>query len=70
MPSEESDQAAFAANLQAHSRGGFAVYHLLEFGTKEGRVGDIAFFDSGGTYRWLGNAFDTEAPLAPYILHA
>ena len=47
-------------NLQSQSRGGIAVYHPLEFLPHEGRLGDIAFFDSRGKYRWIHNAFHTQ----------
>jgi hypothetical protein len=33
--------------------------HVPDLRNNSGKVGDVAFFDSTGTYRWLRNAFHT-----------
>jgi hypothetical protein len=57
--SSGSTQAAFSANL-AGTPLGTAVYHPVPFNQRSGRVGDIAFFDENGGYKWIRNAFDDE----------
>jgi hypothetical protein len=55
MPSRLSNQDSFAANLESQSRG-LAVYRPFQVQAHSRRVGDIAFFDSQGIYRWIHNA--------------
>jgi len=39
---------------------GTALYHPVLIRERSGRVGDIAFHDSEGHYKWIRNAFDVE----------
>jgi hypothetical protein len=54
-----SKQMAYAANLKEEGYG-LAVYKPLRFleEEKEKRVGDIAFFDSQGMYKWVANVWN------------
>ena len=42
---------------------GMALYEPLPFrnATHHGRVGDVAYFNPDGDYKWVCNAFDAEA---------
>jgi hypothetical protein len=54
-----SIQERYAKDMkEVHS--GVAVYHPIKFDDHSGRVGDVAFFNHEGTYRWLRNAFHSE----------
>ena len=55
-------QASYAANLQNQGRG-LAVYRPFSIEPHSNRVGDVAFFDSEGIYRWLQNAFHSDVSL-------
>lgn len=52
-------QAAYAANLSGRQHG-TALYKPIVRDSHSGIVGDVAFFDSHGKYKWLQNAFFTE----------
>jgi len=56
-----NQQATFAANLGGTSLG-MALFDPIEFRENMlyGRVGDVAYFDSEGSYKWICNAFDTD----------
>jgi hypothetical protein len=61
MGPKRSHQEEFAVNLEGHCRGGTAIYHPLEFrpDSNLNRVGDIAFFNSSGEYKWIQIAFNS-----------
>lgn len=56
-------QASYARNLSGTPLG-IALYDPVELSSKSGRVGDIAFFDDTGRYRWIRNAFDVAVTLS------
>jgi hypothetical protein len=61
-------QASYARNLGGTPLG-IAVYDPVELCSNSGRVGDIAFFDDTGRYRWIRNAFDSVVNLGlSYLL--
>ena len=51
-------QEKYAKNLESQCRG-LAVYRPAAMQAHSHRVGDIAFFDSQGLYRWVQNAFNS-----------
>jgi hypothetical protein len=51
-----STQEIYAANLKCQDLG-YAVYRPFKQGDHFQKVGDIAFFDGEGMYRWVQNAF-------------
>jgi len=68
MPSEEATkQHQYAANLAGTSMG-MALYEPIRFrnGLLVGRVGDVAYFDAGGDYKWICNAFNSE--VSPVVI--
>lgn len=54
-----SKQTAYARNLREEGYGN-AIYKPLLFvkEEKEGRVGDIAYFNSQGAYKWIANVWN------------
>jgi hypothetical protein len=55
----QSKQDIFAENLKGYSMG-MALFDPLPIGPEIrdiGNVGDIAFFNEDGRYRWVSNAF-------------
>jgi hypothetical protein len=63
-----SPQEEYAANLGSSTLGLPVVvpFLLLEH---SGRVGDIGFFDKGGNYHCLANAFDTLVLVIENLAH-
>jgi len=63
-----SPQEEYAANLRSSTFGlpVVAPFPLLEH---SGRVGDIGFFDKGGNYHCLANAFDTLVLVIENLAH-
>jgi hypothetical protein len=56
---EMSKQAAYASNLREKGYG-TAIYKPLEFLEEdcERRIGDIAFFNREGEYKWVANVWN------------
>ena len=54
-----SHQESYAKDLEGTALG-VPVYYPIELGDHTGRVGDIAYFDQTGRYRWIRNAFHVE----------
>ena len=54
-------QTAYSANLEREGLG-MALYHPLPFleNENEKRIGDIAYFDAQGIYKWIANAWDAK----------
>jgi hypothetical protein len=63
----QSIQEKFAKNLSP-SPHGTAIYHPLVMRQRSGRVGDIAFHDFEGKYKWIRNAFDSDVLCPPCAL--
>jgi hypothetical protein len=57
-----SKQNIFAENLKGYGMG-TALFDPLPIGLEirdVGNIGDIAFFDEDGRYRWISNAFRSD----------
>lgn len=59
-------QVSYARNLGGTPLG-IATYQPVKLGTLYGRVGDIAFFDDTGRYRWIRNVFDVTVMLPMHL---